>query len=272
MTTWTHRDGIRWILLALLAWAPGVMATTVAEVQERGELVMLAFPHQQSVFVRVNLEAGTMPRYGGPDRFEGIDVDIMTLFADELGVKLMIRPVRKPNYRGLIPDLLAGRGDVIASSFSIIPARRRKVAFSDPYYSVNPVVVAKVGSSLEKLEDLRDLTAVVVAGSSNQAKLRQLKIPLKKITTVGFMVEAFEKILDGDADFTMLESAIDRQNIGLEPDLEVAFHLPDKDDYGYAVVKGSDLLGRLNELLARIRDSGQLGEIIERHFEAPSAP
>jgi hypothetical protein len=46
----------------------------------------------------------------------------------------------------------------------------------------------------------------------------------------------------------------------------VAFQLPDRQDYGYAVAPGSDLLPALDAHLATLRKEGLLFHLIRRHL------
>ena len=68
---------VPWLLLAsmiVLGSAPAA-AQDLERVQKAGKLVMLAFPHQQNPFIRVNLAKGAMVKAGSPEYFEGLDVD-----------------------------------------------------------------------------------------------------------------------------------------------------------------------------------------------------
>ena len=103
----------KWILsVTLLLCAtmnlPTAHASTVADVQQRGELVVLCWPHQESIFVRRMVEMGRE----GLDVIGGLDVDVMTLYAKHLGVGLRVIPVR-PDFASLIPSLLAEKGDAL---------------------------------------------------------------------------------------------------------------------------------------------------------------
>ncbi len=238
----------------------------VAAIRQRGKLVMLSFPHQKSIFVRTDVAKGAMPKFGTADRFSGIDVDLMMALAGSLGVELWIRPVSEPSFGALIPDLLAGKGDLIASSFTITEQRREQVVFSEPYYAVYPVIVARKGTTIESPADLTDKVASTIPGSSHEEHLRRLGVPAARLFRVSFVFEDYTAVLDGDADFTLVDSSSAERVLPKLKELEIAFRLPGEDHYGFAVPPGSNLIAYLNRFVAEMKRSGRLQEIIHRHL------
>jgi ABC-type amino acid transport substrate-binding protein len=237
---------------------------------------MLCVPHQESGFVRTRLEGGPMRRIGTVEHFEGADVDLMAALADSLGVSLEIRPAigsaGMPSYDALIPALLDGAGDLIASSLSITPRRAEKVAFSRPYYTNHQVVVARSASALDGIPDLQGLTPATVRGSSQHERLLSLGFGEASLFPSAFAFESYMAVADGQADFTIVDSSSATRVLSRFPELasvlEVAFVLPGDDYYGVAVRPGSDLLGAVNELLSTMQSSGRLASILERHLGA----
>lgn len=258
-------------LLTLLSCLPASAESPrdLDEVVASGQLVMITFPHQESVFSRTDLGKGApMPRLGGYADFEGIDVDLMQGFAESLGVELRIRPVSEPRYGALIPDLLGGRGDLIASSLTITPERLQKVNFSRPYFEVYPVIVTPEGSGPASVEELPEHVGVVTAGSSHEERLLGMGIEPAILKRVDFSIETFGALLDHDADYTLADSLIARRFVRSEPGLRVAFRLEGRDEYGFAVPKTSPhLLEALNRYLDRAESSGELERVLVKHVE-----
>ena len=249
-------------------------AASMAEIQERGELIMLCFPHQRSLFANVDLSKGPMPRLGTAENFSGVDVDLMEAFAAELGVELKIRPVSAPSYSALIPDLLAERGDLIASSLSITEERRRQVDFTRPYFTVHPVVVRRDGHKLDSLEQLKSLRVAVVEGSSHHQRLQRMGFDPSRLVLFEFTIEVFDAMLDDLADAGLVDSVIAPGRDGvIVGDLEVVLTLPGEEHFGIAVPKGSDLRERLDTFLTEMEESGRLEAIAKRHLALkPDSP
>jgi membrane-bound lytic murein transglycosylase MltF len=79
-------------------------------------------------------------------------------------------------FEDLIPGLLAGRGDVIASGMTVTPTRSAQVDFSRPYLrNINEVIVARTGSDVPRtLEDLAGRRLSVRVATSYHEHLQSL--------------------------------------------------------------------------------------------------
>ncbi|MEE8524334.1 MAG: transporter substrate-binding domain-containing protein, partial [Thermoanaerobaculia bacterium] len=248
-------------------WAPSVQASDLVDVEQRGRLVMLCWPHQESTFVRRTVELGPE----GLHRFAGIDVDILDAYARHLGVELEVRPMEK-SFAELIPSLLAGKGDVIGSSLTITEKRAEKVAFSVPYFDVRQVVVARRGSGLSSAADLDRRTAAAVPGSSQEESLLALGLENLTILPTEFTLDNYIEVVERNADLAVVDSSSATKVLAKYPqfarELEVAFEFPTPDFYGFAVRPDSDLLQSLDAFLEQLRSTGELGRIKARYLPA----
>ncbi len=259
-------------LLPWLAWAGTEEAqadseSDLAEIRSNGKLTMLCWPHQESRFIRRMVAEY---KEEGLRRFAGIDVDILRGFADSLGVSLEVKPM-KQNFAELIPSLLDGDGQVIGSSLTITEARSRKIDFSVPYHQVKKVVVARRGSQLTSVADFAGKTASVVGGSSHEEHLLALGQEDLRILQTTFTFENYTEVVEGNADFTVVDSGSVERILEENPDFEAlttVFVFPRKDAYGFAMARESDLLAPLNAYLEKIQKSGELDRIKARYLQA----
>lgn len=246
-------------LVVALAWALGIphpgAAASVAEVKQRGRLVVLTFPHALSSFMK--------PAGGG---YVGVDYDLMRSFASRLKVQLDIKPVER--FEDLIPALRAGDGDVIASSFSITPPRVELVDFSASYFPVVVFAMARKGSAITDASSLAGKTGCVVAGSSQEERMNRLAQGQNQLRKdyVQSSGECWSRVAKGTADFTLLDSTAVLAHMNEYPDIVKAFDLPDPEHYGFAVTRGSDLRVELDSFIADARRSGFLYQVVKRHF------
>lgn len=256
--------------LLLLAQAAG--AGDLADVKARGKLVMLCYPSQNSTFIAADLEVMReknlkLSELRNPEHFSGLDVELIQGFAKSLGVELEIHPVTT-GYDALLPALLQGEGDVVASSLSITPKRLESVDFSDPYLRSWVAVAVPSGSKIASAADLAGKKAALMRGSS-QLEFLQSQAPDVKILLTDFSLENYVAVKEGEADFTLMDSRapVGESVSAAYADLKVAFRLREFD-YGVALRKGSDLAAPLNAYLAGLKQSGELDRMAERFDQA----
>jgi membrane-bound lytic murein transglycosylase F len=95
----------------------------------------------------------------------GFDYDFLTLFAKQYGLRVDI--VVPPTPQDLIPWLVEGRGDVIASLMTNTPERAVRVDFTPPYMFVDEVLVQPAGEpAITAWEGLRGRAIHVRRSSS----------------------------------------------------------------------------------------------------------
>lgn len=150
-----------WSARHLTAHRAETYRADLAEIKRRGVLRVLTRNGPTSYFLHRGRQVG-------------FDYEIARLFAERLGVRLEI--VIPPERSQLIPWLLEGRGDLIAASMTVTPARAAEVRFSRPYLFVDEVLVGAQGAeSPTSLEALAGKTVVVRRGSSHLETLRDLE-------------------------------------------------------------------------------------------------
>lgn len=90
---------------------------------------------------------------------DGFDVVMAQEIADALGLTLVIRAIE---WDGLIPALLAGEIDLIVAGMSPTSERAQTVAFSDPYFQSEQVMVVRNDGNYADATSLEDFTGARV--------------------------------------------------------------------------------------------------------------
>ncbi|MER6914542.1 ABC transporter substrate-binding protein [Streptomyces sp. NPDC000594] len=101
----------------------------------------------------------------GTTELTGVDPDLARAVADRLGLRLELT---NSAFDGLIPGLKSGRFDLVMSSMTDSPERRRAVDFVD-YFRTGGVVMTEKGNpeGIKTLADLCGKAVVLAKGSSN---------------------------------------------------------------------------------------------------------
>ena len=94
-----------------------------------------------------------------PDGPTGPEYDLVQVFADDLGVALVIQSV--DSVSEILPKLLSGEAHMAAAGLSVTDSRREYVHFGHPYESVDVHLIYKLGTGRPReIEDILDLSLI----------------------------------------------------------------------------------------------------------------
>ncbi|QSX08441.1 ectoine/hydroxyectoine ABC transporter substrate-binding protein EhuB [Alkalibacter rhizosphaerae] len=182
-------------------------------------------------------------------------------------------------FGSLIPGLNAERFDIITAGMYITPERGEQVLFADPDFSVGEALAVQSGNPLD-IQSYEDIVnhetakVVVLSGVIENDYLLKSGMPQERIVNVPDVASAISALKTGRADVwnatsPTIDGALKSAN---DPDLERVedFTQPiieGKSAVGYGAAafrKGDqDFVDAFNEELAKIKESGELLEIIE---------
>jgi polar amino acid transport system substrate-binding protein len=147
----------------------------------------------------VGISLGTPPFGITNDKMEpdGYDVGVAKLLARDLGVKLQIQDIIAS---ARVPSITAGKVDIVISSFSITAERAKVIAFSNPVYLDQQVLVAPKTAALATLADMKGKHIGVTRSSTND-------IAVTKQAPEGTIIQRFDD--DASTNQAMLAGQID---------------------------------------------------------------
>jgi len=210
----------------------------------------------------------------------GIHPDVIRAVFAPLGVKDFEFVVS--DFGAMIPGLLAGRFDIIASGVAITPPRCEQVLFSEPDVAVGDSLLVKKGNPLKlhSYEDIAKNPKVRLAGgrgSENTKNAIAAGVPESQISLFPNNEAAVSAILADRADVTTLSvpsaiGVIDEQKVeGIERAVPFKGLIkpngqPAKLYTGTVFPKSSaKLRDAYNAELAKLRASGGLKPIMEKY-------
>ncbi|HEY3446261.1 MAG TPA: transporter substrate-binding domain-containing protein [Myxococcales bacterium] len=181
-----------------------------------------------------------MPRAGDP-RFA--EQALAQAFADKLNLTPVLVPVSSLDE--MVTDLNEGRGDVVAASLTVTPAREKKLAFTRAIRFVNQVVVVKADdASLKAVEDLAGKAVTVRPTSSYADLLAEISKKVKGIDVRAAAededtVALIQKVGRGEILATVADEDILKGVLGFEPNVKAAFVLAEKTPIAWGVRRSS---------------------------------
>ncbi|BAQ25129.1 ABC transporter substrate-binding protein/permease [Streptococcus troglodytae] len=106
-----------------------------------------------------NSNNGAVPIEGTKQYANGYDVQTAKKIAKALGKKPLIV---KTKWEGLVPALTSGKIDLIIAGMSPTKERKKEIAFSNSYYTSEPVLVVRKDSKYAKAKNLNDFSGAKV--------------------------------------------------------------------------------------------------------------
>ncbi len=228
---------------------------------------------------------------------DGLDVELIKLFAEHLGVKY---EYVKTDWGSVITDLTGQqikvangdvtvtgsasiKGDIIANGMTIIPWRQKVVDFSQPTFPTQVWLVAKANSALKPITPTGEVTKDIalvkesLRGTSTMGKqktcldpaLYQLAEYTQKIALFdGALNELAPAVLQGHAESTILD--VPDALVALEKwpgQLKVIGPISGKQEMGIGFAKTSPLLrNAFNEFFQKIKADGTYHRLVRKYY------
>ena len=197
----------------------------------------------------------------------GISVDLAQALGDSLQ-----RPVRIENipFTGLIPSLLTGKIDLILSSMTDTPERRKTIAFSDPYLRIGLAILAGKSSGLSGAGDLDrpGRTLAVRQGTTAQVWASD-HLKQARILVLDKESSAVLEVIQGKADAFLYDQMSVWKNQREHPAETVALLQPvQSESWAFGLRPGDTLLkGQVDDFLKSFRASGGFDRLGDRYLK-----
>jgi polar amino acid transport system substrate-binding protein len=201
----------------------------------------------------------------------GFDVDTARAIGALLGLDVSVYP---STFKGIIPDLVAGRCDIVISGL-YINEDRLQVVDAAPYMTTGHVVMVPAGNpgAIAEPADLCGKTVAIQGGGLVETRINELNTQCtadgQAITIQAYpdVPTEFQQIVMGRADAIWdTDSAVAYWMLQNPDQYEVAYSLPRDDTYGIYYQKGNTQVGdALTAALAALRADGTLAAIASQY-------
>ncbi|WP_424971275.1 transporter substrate-binding domain-containing protein [Dinoroseobacter sp. S76] len=227
-------------------------AADLAEILEAGT-VKIAVPESFAPF-------GFL---GATGEYDGYDVDVAKLIAEDLGVELELVPVTS-NQR--IPFLETDRVDLVIATMGANPERAKSIWFSSAYAPFFSGVFASGDKAIASAEDLAGMSVGLTGGTLEDLELTKIAPETTEIVRFGDNAATRAAYESGQVDVLVsgntLAAAISADNA--DADIETKFILKESPAF-IGVKKGNlDLLFWVNTFILHKTLGGELNGFSEK--------
>lgn len=251
------------VMLTMCLASCGTKGKSLAEVKEAGKLVIATspdFPPFEELKENGNVE--------------GIEIEILQLICDELGVELEIAQM---DFDSVLPGIQAGKYDVGVSGISITPDREKNAMFTDPYCLAAQAIVVVDGSAIKGKADLDGKKISVQSGTTAETFCTQN----------GYDILAFQSNSDAELalttgkvdawvidDLTAAEMVAVYNDENPDAPLVILGEAMTTEPYAFAFTKNGseDLVEEINKIIAKLVADGTIEAIFEKYDAPYTAP
>ncbi len=204
-------------------------------------------------------------------KFIGFDIDLATIIAKQLGVKLKIKQMAISD---LFSALDKGNIDLALAGITITPKRNIKVLFLGPYYVTGQSILGKssVVTKIKSPEDMNrpDFTLVVAHNTTGEQVAKAL-IPKARIISVSNMEEAFNMVISGQAQALFADEPFCVVAAFRNQDKDLAVSEPFTFEPLGVAMPETDLLWMnwIDNFLMKLNAVGELKKLKEYWFHSP---
>lgn len=198
----------------------------------------------------------------------GIEIDIMKLVCEKLGVELDIQTM---DFDSVLLGVSSGKYDVAASGITVDEDRKKNMLFTDAYCMAAQAIVVKEGSAVAAKADLDGKKIAVQTATTAE----------KFCIASGYEVESYAA--NNDAQMALIQGKVEAWVIDdLTAAEMVAAYNAEHDDklvilseamttepYAFALPFGSEeIASEINKIISELIDDGTIASIFEK-FNAP---
>jgi ABC-type amino acid transport substrate-binding protein len=276
-----------WMIATFCLVVTSVYAGDLAKIRHRGVLRHLGIPYAH--FVRDTAKG-----------LDGLDVELMQLFAAHLGVEYQwvqtswsevfgdltgqkVQPTRDNNVE--VIGETAVRGDIIANGLTILDWRMQVVQFSNPTFPTGVWLIARADSPIKPIEPSGDIETDIqrvknlLAGRSvltmegtcldpSLYGLASTQAEIRFYTASENLNEIAPAIINGAAEATLLDVPDALVALQAWPgDIKIIGPISSSQYMGAAVAKSSpELLVAFNRFFQDLRISGAYDELVKKYY------
>lgn len=249
----------------LVAGRQAFAETTLEKIKRTGELTVgteAAFPPFEFV------KDGKIVGYGS---------DILAEVVKELGVKKLSQ-LDLP-WQGILPGVLAGKFDFVATTVGINAERARRYAYTMPIADGVPYAMKRKGDKLGKVEDLNGKVVATQLASSTEPVARALDAKLKAAGGPGFkdlklftaFPESYVALANGEVD-AVIQSLPSLAALVKEKSDVFELMAPTPQEGGFTYLAwvtrpdDKDLRDAISAVIRKMRDDGRLAALQKKWF------
>lgn len=194
----------------------------------------------------------------------GIDADIARAIAEDMGMELRIDDMK---FDSIVAAVQSGKADFGAAGMTVTEDRLVSVNFSDTYAEAKQVIIVKEDSDIASADDLTGKKVGVQLGTTGDILADDIENG--DIVRYDKGAEAVMALTQDKIDAVIIDNEPAKVFVSENEGLKTIDDAYEIEEYAIAVAKdNTELLDKINESIANLKESGKLQEIIDSYISA----
>lgn len=239
----------------------GKKGKTVDDVKKAGELVIATSP-----------DFPPFEELKSDGSVEGIEIDILNIICEKLGVKLKIEQM---DFESVLPGVQSGKYDVGVSGITVTEKRQKNVLFTDPYCLAAQAIVVTEDSEVKSKADLTVKTIAVQTGTTAESYCMEQGYTVNSYAANS---DAETALTTGKVDAWVIDDLtaaemVETYNGENTGKLVILDEAMTTEPYAFAFSFGSEaLVEEINGIISGLLSDGTIAQIFEENGAPFTAP
>lgn len=202
--------------------------------------------------------------------FEGIDVEVATLIAEKLGLKLEVDDM---DFISVVTAVQTGKSDIAMAGLTVNDERKEQVDFTDSYATGVQVVIVKEGSDIASIDDLEGHLIGTQEGTTGYiyCSYEPEDGGYGEDSVIAYTngATAIQALIDGKVDCVVIDNEPAKAFVAANEGLKILDTEFAVEDYAIAVSKdNSALYDAVNAALKELIADGSVQAIVDKYIVA----
>ncbi|MBQ6904217.1 MAG: amino acid ABC transporter substrate-binding protein [Lachnospiraceae bacterium] len=197
--------------------------------------------------------------------FEGIDVEIATAIAAELGLELQIDDM---DFDAALLAVQQGKSDIVMAGVTVNEERMQVMDFSDSYSTGVQVIIVPEGSDIASVDDLAGHTIGTQRGTTGNIYCTD-EFGEENVVAYDNGLTATQALVNGQIDCIVIDSAPAAEFVKANPGLTILDTEYATEDYAIGLAKDNTALkDAVNTALQKLIADGTVQSIVDKYIKA----
>lgn len=219
---------------------------------------------KETLVMATNAEFPPYEYYEG-EEIVGIDAEFAAAIAEKLGMDLKIEDMA---FDSIIPAVQSGKADFAAAGMTVTPERQEQVDFSDSYYTGRQVIiVTEDNTEIAGPDDLEGKKIGVQLGTTGDLYASD-DYGDENVERYNKGFEAVQALQQGKIDAVIIDDQPAQAFVADSEGLKILDTEYVEEEYALAFKKDSELVEKVNDAIAELKEDGTFDEIVAKYISA----